>query len=245
MVRIVRHIRGNLVAYLALFVALSGTSYAATTLGKNTVGSKQLRNNSVTSAKVKDGSLLGKDFKSSELAKLVGPKGATGATGATGAAGQQGPKGDTGAQGPAGPTAAAYAFVEGTGGNLPTSGFDTVLALSSDVSGFNSPKATTGLLVMPVAGKVLAEGIIGVTDNAAGSSDNSCKFQIAPQGGTFTDMGVRSRFRTPGSGSASFTYPLTGQASVAAGTYDVRVQCSSGNTGVLMARTSMSVIGVA
>jgi len=60
-----------------LFVALGGTTYAATNLPKNSVGAKQLKKNAVTSpkikkgavtgAKVKVGSLLAIDFKAGEL----------------------------------------------------------------------------------------------------------------------------------------------------------------------------------
>jgi hypothetical protein len=48
---IVKHVRGNAVAYLALFVALGGTSYAAINLPAGSVGSKQLRNGSITPVK--------------------------------------------------------------------------------------------------------------------------------------------------------------------------------------------------
>ena len=45
----------NVVATLALFIALGGASaFAASQLGKNTVGTKQLKANSVTAAKIKD-----------------------------------------------------------------------------------------------------------------------------------------------------------------------------------------------
>lgn len=43
----------NVVATLALFVALGGASYAAFKLPKNSVGTKQLRKNAVTTAKIK------------------------------------------------------------------------------------------------------------------------------------------------------------------------------------------------
>ncbi len=59
-----------IVALIALFAALSGSAYAA--LGKNTVGSKQLKakavttgkiaNNAINSAKVAQGSLTGEDI---------------------------------------------------------------------------------------------------------------------------------------------------------------------------------------
>ena len=36
-----RHLRRNLVAYIALFVSLGGASYAAATLPRNSVGTKR------------------------------------------------------------------------------------------------------------------------------------------------------------------------------------------------------------
>ena len=77
----------NVVATLALFLALSGGSYAAFKLPKNSVGAKQLKKNSVTSVKVKGGSLLTSDFKKSQRTKLVGPRGAQGPVGPAGPAG--------------------------------------------------------------------------------------------------------------------------------------------------------------
>jgi hypothetical protein len=43
----------NVIACIALFVALGGASYAATQLPKNSVGTKQLKGNAVTTAKIK------------------------------------------------------------------------------------------------------------------------------------------------------------------------------------------------
>lgn len=74
----------NVIATVALFLALGGTSYAALKLPKNSVGSKQLKRNAVTSAKVKAGSLLTSDFRSSQRSRLRGPAGAKGAQGAPG-----------------------------------------------------------------------------------------------------------------------------------------------------------------
>jgi hypothetical protein len=52
MSRLISHLRHNLVAYLALFVALGGTSYAAVSLPAGSVGTRQLRNGSVTRVKL-------------------------------------------------------------------------------------------------------------------------------------------------------------------------------------------------
>ncbi|MEA2492586.1 MAG: hypothetical protein QOJ29_497 [Thermoleophilaceae bacterium] len=62
------------VALIALFVALGGTGYAAMKLPRNSVGSAQLKSDAVRSSKVKNRSLLAKDFKAGQL-----PRGARGA----------------------------------------------------------------------------------------------------------------------------------------------------------------------
>jgi Collagen triple helix repeat (20 copies) len=91
----------NAIALAALFVALGGSSYAALSLPRGSVGTTQLRAGAVTSAKVRDGSLLSRDFKRGQL-----PRGATGPqgpAGAPGAAGPQGPRGERGLLGETGP----------------------------------------------------------------------------------------------------------------------------------------------
>jgi hypothetical protein len=100
-----------MVGYLALFVALGGTSYAATSLSAGSVGTRQLRDQAVSTSKLADGavnsakvqnhSLLASDFQAGQL-----PPGSAGARGATGLAGPQGLKGDTGAPGAKGDTGA-------------------------------------------------------------------------------------------------------------------------------------------
>jgi hypothetical protein len=82
----------NVISCLALFLALGGTAFAATHLGKNSVGTKQLKANSVTNAKVKDGSLLAQDFKPGQL-----PAGERGLPGEHGLTGDRGPQGAPGA----------------------------------------------------------------------------------------------------------------------------------------------------
>ena len=86
------------VASIALVVALGGTSYAAVVLPANSVGTKQLKANAVTSAKVLNGSLMKADFKTGQVP--AGPAGPTGPTGPAGAAGATGATGATGAAGP-------------------------------------------------------------------------------------------------------------------------------------------------
>jgi hypothetical protein len=84
------HIRrlsfSNIVALLALVMATSSTAYALT-IPKNSVGSRQLKNNTVKTVDVKDGSLLRADFRAGEAP--------------TGPQGPQGPKGPSGTVGTA------------------------------------------------------------------------------------------------------------------------------------------------
>jgi hypothetical protein len=74
----ISHLRDNVVAYLALMVALCGTSYAAvqiptgsvttSKLAKNAVTSPKIKNNSVTSPKIKNNSVSSADIKDGMVA---------------------------------------------------------------------------------------------------------------------------------------------------------------------------------
>jgi hypothetical protein len=99
----INHLRRNVVAYIALFAAFGGTSYAAINLPPGSVGKAQIRRNAVTSAKVRDRSLLARDFKKGQLP--AGPQGAMGAIGPQGPPGNDGAPGAAGAPGSAGPVA--------------------------------------------------------------------------------------------------------------------------------------------
>ena len=73
----------NVIATLALFVALGGSSYAALKLPNGSVGSEQLKKNSVTSVKVRPGTLVTSDFNASARSRLRGPRGTGGRGGAS------------------------------------------------------------------------------------------------------------------------------------------------------------------
>jgi hypothetical protein len=110
-----------LVALLALFVALGGSSYAALSLPKGSVGASQLKKDSVTSPKVKGGSLLLSDFRASERAKLRGSQGVPGLQGVQGAPGVQGTPGLNGE-----PGATNVVVRLGTPVNIPTASQQSV-----------------------------------------------------------------------------------------------------------------------
>jgi hypothetical protein len=126
----------NVASTLALVVALGGTSYAAVALPKNSVGNKQLKTNAVTSSKVKDRTLLGKDFKAGQLP--AGPRGPVGA---------RGPKGDTGAPGATGD--------QGVAGTPGVSGWQRVQNATGVVNGNSS---TDVAISCPPGKRVLGGG---------------------------------------------------------------------------------------
>jgi hypothetical protein len=57
----------NVVATMALFIALGGVSYAAVKLPKNSVGTKQIKKNAVTGVKIKKGTLTGDKLKNATI----------------------------------------------------------------------------------------------------------------------------------------------------------------------------------
>jgi hypothetical protein len=99
----------NVIATLALFIALGGTGYAALSLPRDSVGARQIRTravghselgrNAVRSDNVADASLEAADLSSDARSALRGLAGPRGQDGASGIAGPQGPKGDPGVPG--------------------------------------------------------------------------------------------------------------------------------------------------
>lgn len=91
--RSLAHLRQHFVGYLALFVALAGTSYAAVNLPKHSIGTAQLKKAAVGARQLKDRSVTQPKIDPTLLALFKG---------------QQGPKGDTGSDGTTGPTGPTY-----------------------------------------------------------------------------------------------------------------------------------------
>lgn len=71
MTTVLRHLKQNVVAYLALFVALGGTGYAAIRLPAASVGTKQLRNGAVTNRKLQKGSVGAASLDAKSIAGYV------------------------------------------------------------------------------------------------------------------------------------------------------------------------------
>jgi hypothetical protein len=105
--RRIRITYANVVASLALFAALGGSSYAAIAVTgaqvrDGSLTGRDVRNSSITGKDVRNQSLLAQDFKSGQL-----PAGPQGPKGDKGDPGPQGLKGEPGA-----PAVAGYEIVE-------------------------------------------------------------------------------------------------------------------------------------
>jgi hypothetical protein len=134
--RIMRLSPAMVVSMLALFVALTGTTVAAST---KLITGRQIQNNSITGLDVKNKSLTPKDFKGS----VRGPRGLRGLPGA---------KGDTGAAGPfpdgdmpAGKTLRGNWIAAGHSGGGSEAAFDSI------VFGFRLASAPTAYILAPGA----------------------------------------------------------------------------------------------
>ncbi len=149
----------NVMATVAVFIALGGASYAATQLPKNSVGSAQLKSGAVTLPKL---SAAAKQALHGEIGPIgpqgergndgaSGARGPTGNTGPSGAQGSTGVRGPTGSTGPQGPTGAT-----GTTGVIGPTG-PTGVTGSAGATGARGPSnayvagTTEATTVLPTA----------------------------------------------------------------------------------------------
>jgi len=77
----------NVMSTLGVFLALGGTSYA---VARNSVGTPQLKNSSVTSGKIRNGTVARTDLAPAARGGSRGPRGAQGVQGVSGARGPSG-----------------------------------------------------------------------------------------------------------------------------------------------------------
>lgn len=189
----------NVTSTMALIVALGGTSYAAVTLPRNSVGSAQIKKNgvasadiganAVTSGKVKNGALRTVDFKAGQLP--AGPKGATGAVGANGV---PGPKGDVG------PSDAFQVQRNAISPPLIPAGATTTL--------LTLPLAAGRYVLFAKLGMDATVGPVSVTCRLqAGTSSDRVATTIAGIGGYSCNMQTVHEFAAAGSASLTIDTP--------------------------------------
>jgi hypothetical protein len=213
--RIVGHLRGNIVGYVALFAALGGTSYAAVTLAPGSVTSKALANGAVTNAKIAKHSIGPKDIKlhslsaddlTSSVLRLVGVNGVNGANGSQGTGGTQGP---TGAQGPAGANGSAsiamFATQSGRAVTAPHSGTTKVpLTSSSWTQAGNELDLIAGSATIEIPGSCTGSFGNDLVIDVDGVANTFGVAATAPANGTETIPFLVSELTQPG-GSTNHT----------------------------------------
>jgi hypothetical protein len=64
------HLRTNVVGYVAVFIALCGTTYAATQLPKNSIGPRQIRPSAVGTSEARNNAFTGKDINETSLGQV-------------------------------------------------------------------------------------------------------------------------------------------------------------------------------
>jgi len=238
-VKFAAHLRHNVVSYLALFVALGGTSYAAVKLPANSVTSKQikkgavassdLRANAVTSAKVKDGSLLRKDFKAGELPSggAKGEAGAAGAPGtscAPGAKGEAGPKGDAGAAGGTGAPGAKgdTGSAGGKGDTGPRGPSDGFVAADGPAALVSTTFATQRSLALG-AGSYVVTATATLNNGDIGAVTAACQLLL---GGMAIDSALSVTLAPDTQGGETQAVALTGAGSLSSAGA-AQLQCRS------------------
>ena len=166
MSRIVTVVRANLIAWLALFVALSGTGIAAS------------RYIITSTSQIKPSVLAALKGGRSEKG-AAGAQGAQGAAGSPGAAGAQGPTGPEGIQGPAGassPAATQAIFFEGKPAEfspaIDVSGYTKYRLIAACAYGSNSEAERVQFRV-----EVSANGTHWQTPTTTTGDPTSCEFE--------------------------------------------------------------------
>lgn len=164
----------NVTATVALFVALGGSSYAALTLPRNSVGDRQIRAGAVRSSEVKDRSLRLRDLSVPTRKSL------------------QGQRGEAGPAGPAGPAAVRYfavaqasgVFVRGnavSGGREGGVGTYSV-GFAASVSGcaYSATLGTTDATFVPPGHVTVTDlgGRVGVQTYDAAGTPADLPFQL-------------------------------------------------------------------
>ena len=236
----VRHMTyANVMASIAVFVALGGTGYAASQIhGKNiknrSISGAKLKDRTITQAKLEPGTV--KALKgapgpsgSAGLNGAPGPKGdqgAEGATGATGPKGDQGAKGETGptgspgaagGQGPAGPpgppgpTASAFAIenVEGSPQRL------CGVCNWTGVLDLTQGQSQSGRITVSFPARLTATATAVLSDVVGGGAPSmgrrtyECRLALVPEPDGFLPFGEASKDDAPHHDSTEHPWYVT------------------------------------
>jgi hypothetical protein len=157
----------NVIATLALFLALGGAAYAATQLPRNSVGTGQLKAEAVTAGKI------AKKTRNQLRGTTgpQGPQGKIGKQGLKGATGAKGANGATGARGAAGTDGTGPAFeVFGTNKAVPGPIVAQTLGAGSYVLSANVSLTNSSGTTAKVACTISGGGAMEASIESAGSA---------------------------------------------------------------------------
>ncbi len=185
----------NVVASLALFLALTGGAYAAATLPRNSVGPAQLKSRAVTPAK------LSRDTrKLLNRAGAPGPQGQRGPSGAPGPAGATGASGPAGQTGPVGPRGSSDVIIGGSSGVDLTTAYREVAAITVP-AGSHLLQARAALYGGVNNTALQAECVLGTEVTPSEAPFDHAFTSIGPILGRRTSTGITA------AGAATFTAP--------------------------------------
>ncbi|MFT4049409.1 MAG: collagen-like protein [Solirubrobacterales bacterium] len=213
MQRLRRHLTyANVMATLAVFIALGGVGYAAGVLPANSVGSRQLKDKSVSLKKIS----VGARNALHGATGAVGPIGQRGADGAPGPTGATGVRGDDGADGARG----------ATGDTGPSDVYSTHVDGPVTTVNYGDP-VTVATLPLPAGNYLVSFSLTASFIEAIQMSTISCEFDAIGDGETGATI------RLDGDGTGAFAEYQTMTASTTTeydgyeGIFQPQVICSA------------------
>jgi hypothetical protein len=213
------------VACIALIVALGGTSYAALKLPRNSVGNKQLKSNAVTGAKVRNGTLTAKDFRASALKR--GPRG------------PQGPMGESVGAIPRTGYASRDPYKPGGSRRPVAVGAGAVDLIGLDVrAGTSDYTSSSGRVTASGPSRLVANGQAVILNAGAANGDVNCRIVLVGTDARVIGNDVNALV---GAGGAYYPVAVSAGSDIDAGSYDVRLQCSSGAPSLAFHRGNLAV----
>jgi hypothetical protein len=249
---------GNVMATVAVFIALGGSSYAVVKVGSasiidssirsedigrgqvassdikdNDVRGRDIRDSTIRSIDVGDGSLLAKDFATGQLP--AGPQGQAGAAGAQGSQGVQGPAGSAGSPGGTGPPGPTASQAVSTDTNVDLS--DALPHTAVDLASINTPSADHQITTT-FTSRIVVVGHLSIELSYPGAVSGNCRPMISDGTGPTSGLTVMGRATgtkftlqpdvTNNANLSNTALPIAGAAMKPPGTYNVRIECETG-----------------
>jgi hypothetical protein len=216
----------DILSVAAVFIALGGTSYAAISLPRASVGHRELKPDAVSSTRIADRSIKRRDLARNVLAGggQTGPAGPSGPAGPRGETGPQGPKGDTGPQGPPGPA--------GPGGGAAPPNVGTVYRTLAVSRGCAPTQVATDTMTLTKPSHLYASMSTNVINHGALQQfDMWLEVRQTDGGHSFSGTHVLDMETRSGEyqymGTAHFILFNQDAAVIPTGTYEVRVMSAA------------------